>query len=98
MFPFHLQTDQHSSHEGHLKKEGEKLSVDNLLILNVEPAKEFYYTFEFSVDRASVQSAAMITATVFAGAVAFSGETIQEEGKEQQDNQDDQIDTLSPNM
>jgi len=98
VFPFHLQTDLHSSHEGHLKKEGEKLSVDNLLILNVEPAKEFYYTFEFSVDRASVQSAAMITATVFAGAVAFSGETIQEEGKEQQDNQDDQIDTLSPNM
>jgi exonuclease III len=96
VFPFHLHTELHSSHEGHLKKEGIKLSVDNLLILNVEPAKEFHYTFEFSADRASVEAAAMITATVFAGAVAFSGEkTAPDDEAKETEQQDNPIDPFS---
>ncbi len=92
IFPFHISTEWHASKEGHLKQSGEKLSVDALLEIKVQPAESYSYRFHyFPGNNSSAAAVAMFVSSIFVGAMGFDRPSKQVEGKEQalQDRQEE---------
>lgn len=72
IFPFNISVNLYSSKEGHLKQSGQKLSVDSLLSIAIEPSESYQYTFHhFHASKSTIVAAALFTSSIFINTVAF---------------------------
>lgn len=77
VFPFHFSTEILSSHEGHLKRNKQKISVDACVTFEIQPAEAFSFTSNIKeVDKYALSSLAVLASSLFVGIAAFDDEEI----------------------